>query len=83
MCGGGVGGLIQTMYALWLMAQSLRAVRLVDSLGPPVGFASPSGPSILPLIPQWGLRPLSNVWLWVSASVPLSCQVEPLRGHLH
>jgi hypothetical protein len=46
--------------------------RLVDSVGLLVKSFSPPGPSVLPF----------NVWLWVSASVSVSCWVEPLRGLL-
>ena len=49
----GVGGGVvpDHVYALWLVARSLRAPRgsrLVDSVSHPVAFLSRPGPSVLP-----------------------------------
>jgi hypothetical protein len=60
---------------------SSQRSRSDNSVGPSEGLLSPSGPSILPptLLCHW---PLPNVWLWVSASVSVSCWAEPIREQL-
>ena len=64
-----------------LVCGSSQGSRLVDTVGLPMGLPSPSIPSILPLtLPQGSSTFLTNTWLWVSASVSVSCWVELLRG---
>ena len=65
-------GLVPAVYAIWFIAQSLECPpgsRVVEIVDLPVEFLISSGPSILPLPLPYG----SNAWLWVSASVSVSC----------
>jgi hypothetical protein len=76
--------LVQPVYALWLVAQSLRSHRcpLVSSVSFSVKFLSLLGLSILPKLFLKRPKLLSNIWLWASVSVSVSCWVEPHRGQL-
>jgi hypothetical protein len=74
MCTGWLG---PAPHAFWLVVQSPRAPKglgylALSSCWVPI----PSEPLILPPT----LQALSNGWLWTSASVSVSCWVEPLRG---
>ena len=52
--------------------------RLVDS----VVFLTPQSPSVLPQLFHKSLQAPPDVWLWVSASVSISCWMKPLRRQL-
>ena len=57
-------------------------VRLVDSVGPPVGFPPHHGLQSFPQLLYKSSRPPSNVWVWVHASDLVSCSLELLKGQL-
>jgi hypothetical protein len=74
---------VQAMYALWLMAQSLRTPYDTGRLTLSVflwATYSLLGPQ--PYLSSINHHPPSNVWLWVSASVSVSYWIEPSRGQL-
>lgn len=56
--------------------------RLVDSVSFVVVSLTPVALSILLPSLLWGSQAPPNVWLWVSASVPISCWVKPLWWQL-
>lgn len=51
--------------------------RIIDNVGLPVGL-----PSVLSLTLPQDLQPPSNICLWVSASISISCWIELLSGLL-
>ena len=52
--------------------------RLVNSVGFLVVSLTLLAPTILPLPLSWIPQALPNVWLWVFASVSISCWMKPL-----
>ena len=63
-----------------LVSESPQGPRLVDSVVLSVELPSPLGPSIPPTPLPKDFLSWYNVWLWVFASVSVSCWVKPLRG---
>jgi len=61
------------VFGWWLSLWELWGVWLVDIVVLPMGLQTPSAPSVLPLALPLGYWPPSNVWLWESASVWVSC----------
>ena len=77
ICVGGLGSVHTHSLVGSLVSESPQGCRLVDSVGLFVESLSSLSPLILP---QIILRPPSNVWLWVSASVSVRCWVESFQG---
>jgi hypothetical protein len=67
-------GLIQTHVCSsvgGLVSESTQKSKLVDSIDPPFGVLIPF--SAFKLSTNSSIKVPSNVWLWVSASVSVSC----------
>ena len=61
---------------------SSQGSSLVDTVGLPAGLPWSEIPSILPLTLPLESHPSSNPWLWVSASVSVSCLSEDSHARL-
>lgn len=78
------GGLISASVCSLVMALSLNSQRsrLVVSVYPPIGSHPFQGLQAFPQLFHKSPQPSSNVWLWATAPVSVSCLIEPLRGQL-
>jgi hypothetical protein len=66
-------------FGWWVYFWEPQRSRLVDSVGLLVEFLFPLGPQSFLLFFHKSPQAPSTVWPWVSASVWVSCWVEPLR----
>ena len=81
ICVGGIGLFYSCSVASDSVSVSPYGSRLVDFVGLVVVTLTSLAPLILPLFHKIPQAP-PTAWLWVSASVSISCWVEPLRGQL-
>jgi hypothetical protein len=84
ICPGDLG---PAMYALWLVAPPMRAPKTPGYLTLLFSLWSPYplwclNPQPHPQLPHKSPLPLSNVWMWISASISVSFWVGPLRRQL-
>jgi hypothetical protein len=77
---GGSRSSLCMLFGWWFSLWELQRSRLIDPVGLPMEFLTLLGPTVLPSISSMSPQGPSTVWLWVSASVWVSCWVKPLRG---